>query len=54
MSSKVTEAAGVQKIDPEAYVSVELSTSSSTVQVKRKKLELLIDSKLNRMEETKS
>ena len=28
------------KIDPEAYVSVELSTSKSIVQVKRRKIDL--------------
>lgn len=43
MSSKAVQAsiAGADKIDPDAYVSVELSTSLSTVQVKRKRLELL-------------
>ena len=29
---------GADKIDPDAYISVELNTSHSTVQVKRKRL----------------
>lgn len=42
MSSTVEQAAqGADKIDPDAYISVELTTSQSTVQVKRKRLELL-------------
>ena len=31
------------KIDPEAFISVELSTSGSIVQVRRKKIDLLVD-----------
>ena len=42
MSSTVEQVAqGADKIDPDAYISVELTTSQSTVQVKRKRLELL-------------
>lgn len=42
MQSKVIAdgTVGAEKIDPEAYVSVELETSNSTVQVKRKRLDL--------------
>ena len=40
MSTTKVEASGADKIDPEAYVSVELNKSGSTVQVRRKKLEL--------------